>query len=96
MQASATPQNVMRMGDMAVRTARLWLDYAEAEECDPDHSLPPDPYNQAFYHFTRKDPDNEASSHSYIQIGVFCCECEGCQSDSMMVSTRPHASDSAF
>ncbi|CAK0743466.1 hypothetical protein CVIRNUC_001472 [Coccomyxa viridis] len=57
--ASATPQNVMRMGDMAVRTARLWLDYAEAEECDPDHSLPPDPYNQAFYHFTRKDPDNE-------------------------------------
>ena len=52
---------------MAVRTARLWLEYAEAEECAPEHSLPPDPYNQAFYHFTRKDPDNEVSSHSLLQ-----------------------------
>lgn len=70
MQASATPQNVMKMGDMAVRTARLWLGYAEAEECNPDRSLPPDPYNQAFYHFTRKDPDNEVSSQSLKQRGV--------------------------
>ena len=96
MQASATPQNVMRMGDMAVRTARLWLDYAEAEESDPDHSLPPDPYNQAFYHFTRKDPDNEVSSHSSTQICMLYFEYEGCRSGSTTVKLQSQAYKSAF
>lgn len=60
MQASATSQNVMNMADMASRTAQLWLEFAENEASHPEQALPaPDPYNQAFYSFTRKDPDNE-------------------------------------
>ena len=60
LQASATPQNVMNMADMASRTAQLWLEFAESEASHPEQALPaPDAYNQAFYRFTRKDPDNE-------------------------------------
>ncbi len=60
MQASATPQNVMNMAEMASRTAQLWLEFAESEVSHPERALPaPDHYNQAFYSFTRKDPDNE-------------------------------------
>ena len=59
-QASATPQNVMNMAEMASKTAQLWLESAESEPSHPERALPaPDPYNQAFYSFTRKDPDNE-------------------------------------
>ncbi|CAL5219348.1 g1164 [Coccomyxa viridis] len=58
--ASATPQNVMNMAEMASRTAQLWLEFAESEPSHPERALPaPDPYNQEFYSFTRKDPDNE-------------------------------------
>ena len=96
MQASATPQNVMKMGDMAVRTARLWLDYAEAEECAPKHSLPPDPYNQAFYRFTRKDPDNEVSSHSSVQGNVSCHGWKGCQFVSNIVNMQAYAFKPTF
>ena len=59
LQASATPQNVMKMTDMAMRAAQLWLDFAESEASNPQPALLPDPYNEAFYDFTRKDPDNE-------------------------------------
>lgn len=51
----------MNMADMAKRTAQLWLEFAEAENGHPQHELPPDPYNQAFYRLTREDPDNEVS-----------------------------------
>jgi len=57
----------MKMTDMAMRTAQLWLDLAESEASNPNPALLPDPYNEAFYNFTRKDPDNEVSLTSHIQ-----------------------------
>ena len=58
----------MKMAEMASRTAQLWLEFADSEASHPERvPSEPDAYNQAFYSFTRKDPDNEVGALAYIQ-----------------------------
>ena len=90
MQASATPQNVMKMAEMASRTAQLWLEFAEDEASHPERAQPaPDPYNQAFYSFTRKDPDNEvgpALSAAHWPLSAVPCQSDQCMWDAKCTS----------